>query len=77
MSLEEAYKDFMVWAFSEEIRGTFTVDNRHYFNKTAGDIFAEKCGSQRIKNILKNYGRGRYVISETVVVKNEPPPIPE
>jgi len=71
MSLEEAYADFMRWAFSEEIRQTFTVDNRHYFHKTASDIYAGRCGSQRIKNILNNFGGGRYVVSETVTLKTE------
>lgn len=69
MSLEEAYNDFMKWAFSDEIRNTFTVKDRHYFNKTAGDIYAGKCGAQRIKNVFKNFACDRYLVSETVVLK--------
>ena len=75
MSLEEAYKDFMTWAFSDEIRNTFTVDNRHYFHKTAGDIYAGKCGPQRIKNIFRNFAPERYVVSETVVLKTSSAPV--
>lgn len=68
MTLEEAYQDFMVWAFLPENKSLFSANNRHYFNKTSGDIPNGKCGPQRIKNIFRKFARDRYVVSETVVL---------
>ena len=69
MNIRDAFTDFLNWAFSDEMRGTFTVNNRRYFNKTSGDIEAGRCGVQRVKNIFAKFAPGRYEVFETVVFK--------
>ena len=75
MTIIEAYADFLQWALSPEMRNTFSIDNRKYFNTTAKDLESEKCGVQRIKNIFTRFAPGRYEFSDVVVTKTSGYPI--
>lgn len=56
----EAWADFFQWAFLPENKARFSVDNRHYFHKTEGDMKRGVCGAHRIRNILNSHRPGHY-----------------
>jgi hypothetical protein len=71
MTIREAFTDFIQWAFHPDRYHTFTVDNRHYFRKTAGDIESGHCGVRRVENIFKEHAKGRYKLNEATFTKND------
>ena len=58
ISVPEAWNDFFKWAFLPENIGGFSKEQKHYFNKTNGDMSRGICGAKRVRNILTAHREG-------------------
>ena len=56
----EAWNEFYAWAMNPENGLQISPDNKHYLQKTNGDMANARCGNHRLRNIFEKYAPGKY-----------------